>query len=301
MTLKEQLNKLKENWLLGAVVLVVLLVAMFSGDFLSRSVSSYSGGYATEEQAMAKGSYPAAEAYYGGGYYPPVIDGGDFAPEVEKRLLTKTAGLTSEIERGRFLDADARLKVIVASNNAFLLDENVNRYGKGRTGYYNGYYQIKVETSDYASMVSQLKELGQIESFQENTEDITGRYTNLQKEIEKEEERLKRYQQMYAEAVLIADKIQLSDLIFNQERTIESLKDWLNNLDQKVDYSTISVTLREEQSGYVSVALVKFSELTRKLVDSFNSLLALIFWILPWAALVVLAWLGVKRFRKKKK
>ena len=215
--------------------------------------------------------------------------------------MTKTAGLTSEIERGRFLDADARLKVIVASNNAFLLDENVNRYGKGRTGYYNGYYQIKVETSDYASMVSQLKELGQIESFQENTEDITGRYTNLQKEIEKEEERLKRYQQMYAEAVLIADKIQLSDLIFNQERTIESLKDWLNNLDQKVDYSTISVTLREEQSGYVSVALVKFSELTRKLVDSFNSLLALIFWILPWAALVVLAWLGVKRFRKKKK
>lgn len=301
MAIKEQLNKLKENWLLGAVVLVVLLIAMFSGNFISGSVSSYSGGYAREELAMAKGSYPAAEAYYGGGYYPPVIDGGDFAPEVEKRLLTKTAGLTSEIERGRFLDADARLKVIVASNKAFLLDENVNRYGKGRTGYYNGYYQIKVETSDYASMVSQLKELGQIESFQENTEDITGRYTNLQKEIEKEEERLKRYQQMYAEAVLIADKIQLSDLIFNQERTIESLKDWLNNLDQKVDYSTISVTLREEQSGYVSVALVKFSELTRKLVDSFNSLLALIFWILPWAALVVLAWLGVKRFRKKKK
>ena len=301
MAIKEQLNKLKENWLLGAVVLVVLLIAMFSGNFISGSVSSYSGGYAREELAMAKGSYPAAEAYYGGGDYPPVIDGGDFAPEVEKRLLTKTAGLTSEIERGRFLDADARLKVIVASNNAFLLDENVNRYGKGRTGYYNGYYQIKVETSDYASMVSQLKELGQIESFQENTEDITGRYTNLQKEIEKEEERLKRYQQMYAEAVLIADKIQLSDLIFNQERTIESLKDWLNNLDQKVDYSTISVTLREEQSGYVSVALVKFSELTRKLVDSFNSLLALIFWILPWAALVVLAWLGVKRFRKKKK
>src|SRR3989344_6469635 len=301
MAIKEQLNKLKENWLLGAVVLVVLLIAMFSGNFISGSVSSYSGGYAREELAMAKGSYPAAEAYYGGGYYPPVIDGGDFAPEVEKRLLTKTAGLTSEIERGRFLDADARLKVIVASNNAFLLDENVNRYGKGRTGYYNGYYQIKVETSDYASMVSQLKELGQIESFQENTEDITGRYTNLQKEIEKEEERLKRYQQMYAEAVLIADKIQLSDLIFNQERTIESLKDWLNNLDQKVDYSTISVTLREEQSGYVSVALVKFSELIRKLVDSFNSLLALVFWILPWAALVVLAWLGVKRFRKKKK
>lgn len=295
MTFKEQLKKLKENWLLAAVVLVLLLVPMFSGNSIGRSLSnyasSYAGGYAVEEMAMAKGAY--------GSYYPPAPSG-DFAPEEENRLLTKTAWLSSEIERGQFLDADSKLKAIVKLTDSFLLNENVNRYGKGRTGYYQGDYQIKVETSQYAGLVSRLKELGEVESFSENTEDITGRYTNLKTEIEKEEERLARYEQMYKEATTIADKIQLNDLIFNQERRIESLKEWLNNLDNRVDYSTISITLREKQSGYVNVAMVKFSELVRKLVDSFNSLLALIFWVLPWATIVVVVWLGVRWVKKKK-
>ena len=246
------------------------------------------------ETAMLK------SASYDSNYYPPVSMGGDFAPEVENRLLTKTAWLTSEIERGKFQDADSKLRAIVKSTDSFLLNENVNRYGESRTAYYQGHYQLKVETDKYSSIVSQLKELGEVQSFNENTEDITGRYTDLKKEIEKEEERLKRYQQMFAEADLIADKIQLSDMIFNQERTIEYLKEYLNNLDNQVDYSTISVTLTEEQSGYVAVALVKFSELIQKLVNSFNSLLSLLFWILPWAAIVIVVWLGV-RFTKKRK
>ena len=302
MTFKEQLKKLKENWLLATIVLVLLLVPMLSdnlfGNILSRSSSdyaaSYPGNYALGEAEIAM----AKSSYYDNGYYPQVSS--DVAPEVENRLLTKTAWLTSEIERGQFQDADSRFKAIVKSTGSFLLNENVNHYGEGRTAYYYGSYQLKVETDKYSSIVSQLKELGKVESFNENTEDITGRYTNLKKEIEKEEERLKRYQQMYTEATLIADKIQLSDLIFNQERNIESLKDWLNNFDNQVDYSTITITLNEEQSGYVSVALVKFSELVQKLVNSFNSLLALIFWILPWAIIAIVVWLGI-RFTKKRK
>jgi len=296
MTFKEQLKKLKENWLLAAVVLVLLLVPLFSGNSSIRSLSSYAGGYAMGEPELAM----LKSASYDSNYYPPVSIGGDFAPEVENRLLTKTAWLSSEINRGQFQDADSKLKAIVKSTDSFLLNENVNHYGEGRTAYYYGSYQLKVETDKYASIVSQLKELGKVQSFNENTEDITGRYTDLKKEIEKEEERLKRYQQMYAEATLVADKIQLSDLIFNQERTIEYLKEYLNNLDNQVDYSTITVTLTEKQSGYVAVALVKFSELIQQLVNSFNSLLALLFWILPWAAIVLVVWLGV-RFTKKRK
>ncbi len=302
MTFKEQLKKLKENWLLATVVLVLLLVSLlfgsFSGNSSIRSLSSYAGGYAMgePETAMLK------SASYDGGYYPNSYypSSSDFAPEEENRLLTKTSWLSSEIARGQFLDADSKLKAIVKSTDSFLLNENVNRYGEGRTGNYYGSYQIKVETDKYSSIISQLKELGKVQSFNENTEDITGRYTDLKTEIEKEEERLKRYQQMYSEATLVADKIQLSDLIFNQERTIEYLKEYLNNLDNQVDYSTISVTLNEKQSGYVAVTLVKLSELIQKLVNSFNSLLALLFWILPWAIIVLVVWLGV-RFTKKRK
>lgn len=302
MGIKEQWKKVKENWLLLLVVAVLLLVPLLSTPVLSnlnvfRSADTSYGGYypgasnyAVSEMALSKS--------YDSSYYP--TPSSDFAPEVTTRLLSKTAYLSSEITRDEFSAADSRLKEIVKLSGAILLNENVQRYGTGRTGYYFGSYQLKVETSKYTAMVEQLKGLGEIQSFSENTEDITGRYTDLEKQIKTEEERLAKYEEMYARATTISDQIQLTDLIFNQERNIQSLKDWLKGLNNEVSYSTISVSLTEESSGYVNVALVKFSELIRKLVDSFNSLLSLLFWALPYAAAVLVLWLVVRTVRKRK-
>jgi uncharacterized protein YutD len=292
MTFKEQLLRLKENWLLAVLIIVVLVFASFgnSGTFRSLDMIQSNGIYS--ESAMA----PSAKMVSGIGY-----DTGSFAPDVQERKITKSSWMSSDVERGEFKAAELGLKNIIESTDSYLLNENVNLYGSGKTAYYYGNYQIKVDTTKYDSIISALKKIGEVTSFNENAADITERYTDLNSELEAEQARLQKYNDMYAQATDINDKIQLADKIFNQERTVKYLQEALENVDQKVDYSTISVTLNEKQSTYANIVVVTFGRLVRSLVDSFNTLLNLIFVILPYAVAAGLIWFVVKVVRRKKK
>ena len=296
MSFKDQLLKLKDNWLLIALVVVILGVFMFWGSGAT-SVMRYGGGGYAESDMIASASME--KSYYGGDYYPVATE--NFAPEVQDRLITKTASLTSEVKRGTFFESEAKLKAIVTSSDSYMLNENVNKYDYGSRTYYSGSYQIKIESSKYSSVMMQLKEIGEITYFNENSEDITGSYVDLQTELEAEKARLERYKQMYDEATEMSDKITLSDSIFNEERTIKYLEEQLANMDNRVSYSTVYVTINEKQSEYVNVIFVKFAELVRNIVNSINSMLNLLFIVLPWAAALAVILVLIRIFRKKKR
>ncbi len=285
MSFKDQLSKIKDNWLL--IVIIVVLVAIFAGG--SSVVTNL--GQATYK--MAADSVESA-AYRGAVYY------GDegFAPDVEERVITKTASISSEVDRGRFKEAETQLKNIVSSADAFLLNENANLHGSGADSFYQGSYQIKVDTAKYASVVSQLKAIGEVKSFSENTLDITGSYTNTQIEIDTEKARLARYEEMYDEATDVEDKITLNDRIFDQERRVKYLEDRLSNMDQRVDYSTVSVTLTEKRSSYAQIAFVRFGDLVKSLVGSLNVVLYTLFVVVPWLVLIAAVAFVVRIVRK---
>ncbi len=228
-----------------------------------------------------------------------IVDEG-FAPGVQERKITKTASMALEVERGEYQNAEARLKSIVTSSDSILLDENVWKHGTKRKQYRSGQYTIQVQTSKYDAVVSQLRELGEIESFQENALDVTERYTNIEIEIATETERLKRYQQMYEEATRVEDKINLNDRIFEQERRLKYLKDELEHIDERIEYTRVSVALNEKKSEYMDIAFVKLSELIASLVASLNSLLHLLFVALPYAIAALLVWAGVRFVRRRR-
>ena len=117
-------------------------------------------------------------------------------------------------------------------------------------------------------------------------------------DIETEKARLARYQTMYATATRVEDQINLNDRIFNQERRIKYLENSLANIDQRIDYSTVSFSLREKISEYANIALVKFSQLFRNLVSSTNSLFQLIFLVIPYAIAGGLLWGAYKFIRR---
>lgn len=298
MTIKEQFQKLKENWLI--VLLLAVVLVLFMG--LPATETIQQGLFQTSEGAYGRDYAESSVGKMGIGMPSPIYDNG-FAPETADRKITKTASLSAEVERGTFKEAENKLKSIVAASDALLLNENVQKYDYGdrQRSYYSGSYSIKVEEGKYGAVVSQLKEIGEVASFSENADDITGQFVSLEAELEAEKGRLKRYQQMLAEATAVSDKIELSDRIFNQERTIKFLENQLKNAGTRVEYSTIYVTLTEKQSEYVDAVLVKFSELVTRFVNSVNSLLKLLIGIMPYAIAALLAWAGWKRYKKKKK
>lgn len=297
MTIKEQFRKLRDNWLLILVVLIIA-GAFFVANQPSTKSFQFGENFGLSSPMLSEQAKATSAVYDRTGIYP--VPSSNFAPEVTERKITKSANLDSEIERGTFQNAEDKLKAIVTSTNSYLLNQNVQKYGIGKSSYYYGYYSIKVDSTKYAAIVSQLKEIGEVQSFSENAKDVTGQYTDTQVELEAERARLQRYKDMYAEATKIEDKIQLNDRIFDQERKVKYYEEALRNIDQRVDYSTINVQLHEKQSAYINVVWIKFSELVRSLVDSINSLLKLLFVVLPYALVVGVIWWIVKKVRRKK-
>ena len=280
--IKKQLNKLKENWLLILLFLVILFFV--SGT----NISTFDIGGVSDDIVYAKSmGVPMAIQE------SMMFDHG-FAPEVADRKITKTSSISTEVEKGEFFEREVEFKAIVKTSDAILINEDVNTYDEVK----QGNYQIKVVESKANEVLNQLKNIGEVTSFNENKRDITESYTSIEVELVVEKNRLQRFKEMYQEAKEINDKIQLNNYIFNQERTVKMLEDSLKYKDQKVDYTTIYFNMQEKRSEYVDIVLVKFSALVRGLVDSFNNLLYLLFVSLPYAIVVLIGWLLWRKFKR---
>ena len=286
MTIKKQLIKVKENWLL--ILIILLLLIAVSG----LNINLFSTGILSQDK-LSLDSSAAMER----GFFPPIYSGG-FAPEVQERVIIKTAQLSTEVERGEFQQAESKLKEIVDLSNSFILNQNVNKQGTERELYFSGNYELKVEVSKYNSVVSQLKEIGEVKSFSENELDVTGTHTDLTTQLESEKERLQRFKTMFDETQDINDKIELTDRIFNQERTIKFIEDSLKNINQDVQYSTIHVNIVEKQSEYKDVLFIKISDIARSFVNSFNNLIKLLIILIPWIILALVIYFVYDRFRR---
>ncbi len=297
MSLSEQFKKLKENWLLIGILLIVLF---FTSCNPIMPITQLGSSFASS--LGQKMGYPEV-AYDSGGIFGRTIApnaNGDFAPGVDERIITKTASITTEVEKGLFQEATEKVKAILKTSDALLLNENTNKYDSERREYYEASYEIKVETKKYDAVVVQLKEVGEITYFNENMLDVTGTHKNLKIDLETEKERLKRYKEMLEQTINVAEKIDLSDRIFDQERRIKYIEESLTNIDQQVDYSAVYLTVREEQSDYAYTEFVDFAELVQNFVNSINSILRWIVLLIPWAIAVWIIRAIALRGRKRR-
>jgi hypothetical protein len=299
MTIKEQFRKVTDNWILILLVLIIIVATGIINSITSSFSTSSSNSYQSIDSMGSNLAYSSSRSMDSAGYYPS--SNNNFAPEVAERKITKSANLAAKVEKGAFISADEKLKNIVSMTNSYLLSENTykNSYDNGKREYYTGQYALKVDSDKYAQIINELKAIGDIQSFNENVQDITGTCTNIETELAVERQRLDRYNELYASAQSTNEKISLVDSIFNEERTIKYLEDALSNQDNRVVYSTIYISITEKRSDYANIALVKFSNLIKSFVESFNSLLYLIFLVLPYAVAGAIIWFFVWLFRRK--
>lgn len=301
MTIKEQLSKIKENWFLILLPFILIFLFVYLGD-----ISSF------VQEGLAPGA-PSVGAERGVSYerraeYMPAPSASfrrpepDFAPEAKERLVSKTANLKTEVEKGTFKEAESRLKSIVKSSDSYVLNEDVDTYHAGEANEYSdGSYELKVDSKKYDAVIVQLKGIGKVTSFNEEAEDITGRYTNLNVELENEKRRLERYNAMYKEATDMEDKIDLSDRIFDLENRLKYLEESIGKLGKQVTYSTINVRISEKTSKYVDIKFVKLPEITSAFVGSLNLFLILAVVVIPWILAYWLVRALRSRYGKQKK
>lgn len=283
MGFKEQLAKITDNWLL--IVLFVfgffmVFFVMAGGGSLTRMASTAS--YSSSMDRMAY----SPESNYGGNY---PSNSNSLMPEIVNRIIIKTASMSTTVKDWDKSESD--LKSYIKSNDAILTTENVNAaYGK----YMNGYYTINVPTDKYDALITQLKSIGDVQSFNENANDITGSYVKLQDIIVAEKARLNSYEKLYNSSNNVDEKIKLMDRIYNQKNTISGLEYQLANQNERIDYSQISFTMQEKRPTHANVVFASLADLWSSFKQSLNVMLYLIAYTLPFILLWLLIWVVIK-------
>src|SRR3989344_1181661 len=115
MAIKQQVSKLKENWLLLVVVLLVMGLFTFWKAPLA-GFDTFDSSYQKMGGTMMEESVRSAI-----GIMPPYYGNGDFAPQVQERKITKSASLSNEVKRGEFEEAQNRAKSIIDSSDSYLI------------------------------------------------------------------------------------------------------------------------------------------------------------------------------------
>lgn len=255
-----------KTWLIVLISVFATFLVTFSLFGISSSFLSKSAGFAMESDSINYRSYSPSQ---------------DFAPEVEERKIEKTASLLTKVGRG---EVDAKLEIArstIKGMGGFVLNDNVREHDDVRSATLD----IRVPTDNYDATIAELRKLGDIISFTENARDITGAVVNNDLELQVQKERLVRLQSLYDERASLEDKIRLDELIYQQERTIKYLEDTLEKLDQKVVYSSISLSITEPDSVW-SALTIDFKEIVKTCFYSLKALLYTVAALLPWALVI---------------
>ncbi|MFT4310832.1 MAG: DUF4349 domain-containing protein [Candidatus Woesearchaeota archaeon] len=285
MSLQKQWQTIKENWII--VVLGILLLVVLSGGNAFNIFSNTSSSLqAIDSMYMeSTGFAPARGMMYDSG----------FAPEVQERVLTKQAQIRTQVEHGDFDEAYTAIDTII--QDYIVTSQTVYTQGEDWRATRHAVMSVRVPTTQYDTLIRSLQAIGTMVRFEEQVQDITAQSVDLDTRLAAEQQRLERYQALLESATQSREKMDITDRIFNQEQQIAWLQRSVEQLEQRVDYSTVHITLQEKRNTYDTLALVKLSDLVKNFVGSVNTLLNLLVIIIPWALVVgIIVWVRRKFF-----
>lgn len=244
---------MKRKMRVVATTLVATVIAstMLVGCGSSHKSESASGGYdyATEEAAY-EADYGEYEDYME--YLEEASDissNGSSSAQAEKvdesankkRKLIRTVNISAETfdfdeTTSAVVDKVAALGGYIESSS---VDGNTNSYRRDAS------YTIRIPAESADQFIEVLDGKGNITHQSESVEDVTLSYVDIQSHKESLQIEYDRLQEMLGAAETVEDMIYIEDRLSNIRYQIQSIESQLRTYDNKVDYTTIYLSISE--------------------------------------------------------
>lgn len=219
--------------------------------------------------------------------------------------LIKTADATIEVEKGQFEKKYEDVKKIAEEFDGHVTNASATRVKGEMT---SGTVTMRVPAKEFDNTIAAIKKTGKVNSLNIKTDDVSEEYVDL-------ESRLKNYQAQEAQLINIMAKAQTVDetLKVQEQLTavqgeIEVIKGRMQYLDNRVDFSTITVTVQEPGAVVPPSDEWGFLDALRTAGKAFlwtiNGLIVIIGALLPIIILIVLSVLCLRwliRWRRNQK
>ena len=115
----------------------------------------------------------------------------------------------------------------------------------GYQSYRSAQYTLRVPVTAYTAMTDNLSVLGNVTSLSSTAENITAQFTDTQSRLTTYRTEESRLLAMLEKADTVADMIVIEERLSDVRYQIESLTSTLKNWQNQVDYSTVSLYIRE--------------------------------------------------------
>jgi len=171
--------------------------------------------------------------------------GGVTANLGEKMIYTAWA----EIQTTKFDETIAALEQMILENGAFIQSSNVS--GKSYQQSYYGTssrwasYTVRVPAENFRTMKGSLDKLGYVTYINEDAENITTQYTDVESRLTALRTEEQRLLDLLSKAESVEDIITVESRLSEVRYEIESYTSTLRNWDNKINYSTLNLDISE--------------------------------------------------------
>lgn len=213
------------------------------------------------------------------------------------RKLVRRGSLELEVEDVEQLVGT--VDSLTLSLTGFVADVQVHR---NADGHHRASVTLRVPEAEFTAALAALKALGTVRGHAVTSEDVTKDYFDLETRLSVMRETEARLRELLASNTgKLSEVLQVERELSRVIGQIESLEGQKRYYDRQVAMSTISLTLYEPDAIVRASAL---DPLRRALMDaigmfigSLATLIQLVVVASPWLVMVILVWLGSKRFR----
>lgn len=216
---------------MAALALLVLLTAC-GGES-----GSDSGGNGMSYDTGDAGNSSSAAQEDGWSETAPIADDAGQVRTNEKRIYTGTI----EAETKDFDAAHQAVSQVVAELGGYFERQSISQPG----GYRYGDYVIRVEAENFAAFFDQVGSSCHVTYTTRSEEVVTDTYYDVSARLETAQTKLDRLQALLAQADTMEDIITIESAISDTELTVEQLTGSLRGLEGRIQYATITMTLRE--------------------------------------------------------
>lgn len=160
------------------------------------------------------------------------------------RKLIKTADMGLHVADVR---ATTESVATVASEQGG--DVTYSSVSRGSNSYYAS-MTVKVPSDHFDSTITALKALADYVEYENtNANDVTEYYADLDARLTNKQAEEQQYLKILEQATTVEDTLAVTSALSNVRYEIESLQGQLKSYDSQIDYSTISLSLTEDESA----------------------------------------------------
>lgn len=147
-----------------------------------------------------------------------------------------------EMETKKFDETAKNIDALILENEGYCENQYVSN-GNGQ--YRTANYTIRIPVDNLDKFLNKTEELSTVVSIHKSADDVSEYYYDTESRLETAQIKLARLQELLAEAEDISDMITIEEAITDIEWEIDNYSGTLKHYDSQIEYSTVSLYLRE--------------------------------------------------------